>query len=229
MMSEHRQDAADFAVIDSEAKGSTLRLLGDTLIDFLIAATGRTTKPKEKSVIKLDIHNYNKFLTNVRYPNGRSRAVRIGAIFEDPRDTLEFLIPIVDAANALVVGTQRTRMKGMAALGKCLRNLGYRAMPTSEGQWQRMLDDSYANYLLNEESSATLKTRLRTWRSNIVQPLRDIQDRGLIIPMEVKLPQWKGVSDRISDRRRNWQDERLFNRFADWRYWSHDQDNRRSS
>lgn len=139
-------------------------------------------------MITLGMHSENRFVAVVRYRNGRERSVHIGAMFADPEETLALLTPVVDAANALAVATQRERMKGMAALGKCFRRLRYESMPRAKEEWQELLNNAYSDYLLREGSDATLKTRTIAWSKSIVQPLKDLQRRGHVIPVGVEFP-----------------------------------------
>jgi hypothetical protein len=142
-------------------------------------------------MIELERQTRNAFIARVHYPTGILRNVNIGVVFDNPHETLELLTPVVDAANALAATTQRQRMKGMAALARCMRKLGFHTKPDTEEQWQALLDQSYACYLLNEESQATLETRATIWSKGIAQPLRNLQDRGLVIPVGVLFPQRK--------------------------------------
>ena len=144
-------------------------------------------------MIELVLQMNNAFIARVHYPSRIIRNVNIGVVFDDPKETLELLTPVVDAANALAVATQRERMKGMAALARCFRRLGFHSKPRTEEQWQDLLDESYACYLLNEDSQASLETRTTIWSKSIVQPLRNIQERGLVIPVGVVFQRRKKV------------------------------------
>ncbi|NKJ47621.1 hypothetical protein CIC12_12885 [Burkholderia sp. SG-MS1] len=144
-------------------------------------------------MISLELLSNGRLVACVLYESGKSRNVNIGKLFDNPEETLRLLTPIVDAANSLAVETQRQRMKGMATLARCFRNEKIRVLPDSEDKWQNALNLSYSQYLLRDDSKATLETRTTIWSKSVVQPLKDIQERGLVIPIGVQFPERKKI------------------------------------